>query len=72
LVTIPFLPNKRIIDSVKENGGDITGMVARVVTSFLPFILVRATAKAYTKPMKVEIVAVTMPSWIEPQSACKY
>lgn len=43
LVINPLLPNRRMIESVSEKGGEMTGRVASAVTSFLPRRLVRET-----------------------------
>ena len=72
LVISPLLPKSRMIDSVSENGGEITGSVASAVTSFLPRMLVRETKNAKTKPMIVDSVAVSAPSLIDPASAPRY
>ena len=55
----PLFPKSRMMDRVREKGGEITGRVARAVTSFLPRRLVRATKKAKRKPRSVERVAVS-------------
>ena len=68
----PLLPNSRMMESVREKGGEMTGRVARAVTSFLPRMLVRETKKAKRKPMMVERVAVRAPSFTEPARAPRY
>ena len=68
----PLFPKRRMIESVSEKGGEMTGSVASAVMAFLPLMLVLATAKAKRKPTKVESVAVRAPSWTEPARAWRY
>jgi len=65
----PLLPKSKITERVREKGGEMTGMVARVPISFLCLTPVRSTRKAKIKPMIVETEAVMIPSLVEPQRA---
>ncbi|MPL98461.1 hypothetical protein SDC9_44666 [bioreactor metagenome] len=59
------------MESDREKGGEMTGMVARVVISFFCLKLVRSMRKANMYPTKVEMVAVRTPSLREPHRATK-
>jgi len=39
----PLFPKSRMMERVREKGGEMTGRVARAVTSFFPPMLVRET-----------------------------
>ena len=65
----PLFPKRRIIERVREKGGEMTGMVARVPMNFLPFTPVRSTRKAKAKPIRVDTEAVRIPNCTEPQRA---
>jgi len=70
-VISPLFPKRRMMLSVSEKGGEMTGRVARVDMNFLPPVDVRSTRKAKAKPRKVENVAVMMPSCTDPQRAVR-
>ena len=55
----------------RENGGEMTGMVARVVISFFCLKDVRSIRKANIYPTRVEMVAVRTPSLRDPHKAIR-
>ena len=65
----PLFPKSKMIESVNENGGEITGRTPIVEISFLNGAFVLETTNAKRNPTSVENVAVQQPSLRLPHNA---
>ena len=61
MVTMPFLPNKRMADKAITKGGDIIGKVATARKNFLKGMSTLVMEKAKIKPIIVPIMDTQTP-----------